>query len=73
MKSQYLLYFAYALSMKDLIHQLEELGRLAQSSFGVLGGDVESFEAQFRVGAQSAQATTTHSAAASLRHHHHHD
>jgi hypothetical protein len=47
---QYILYFAYALSMKDLIHQLEEIGRLAQGSFGVLGGNVEQFEAQFRYG-----------------------
>jgi hypothetical protein len=50
--SEYLLYFAYALSMKDLIHQLEQIGKLAQSSFGVLGGDVENFEEQFRVGPQ---------------------
>ncbi|UZJ51468.1 hypothetical protein CBS101457_000788 [Exobasidium rhododendri] len=46
--SEYLLYFAYALSMKDLIHQLEDIGKLAQSSFGVLGGSVERFEEQFR-------------------------
>jgi hypothetical protein len=39
--------------MKDLIHQLETIGKLAQSSFGVLGGDVESFEEQFQVNPQS--------------------
>ncbi|PWN43915.1 hypothetical protein IE81DRAFT_365332 [Ceraceosorus guamensis] len=55
--SAYLLYFSYALSMKDLIWQLEEIGRLTQDAFGVLGGSVEAFEAQFQRGEHSLSAT----------------
>lgn len=44
--------------MKDLIHQLEEIGRLAQTSFGVLGGSVEAFENQFIIDIPSGQHIT---------------
>lgn len=33
--------------MKDLIHQLEEVGQLAQGLFGVVGGSADAWEAQF--------------------------
>jgi hypothetical protein len=46
--SEYLLYFAYALSMKDLISQLDEIGRAAKALFGVLGGSTNEWEAQFQ-------------------------
>lgn len=34
--------------MRDLIHQLEEMGRLAQALFGVVGESVQDWEDQFR-------------------------
>lgn len=45
--SEYLLYFAYALSMKDLIHKLDEIGLIAQQLFGVMGGSVNGWNEQF--------------------------
>ncbi|CAO1636073.1 unnamed protein product [Parajaminaea phylloscopi] len=45
--SQYLLFYSYCLAMKDVIRQLENLGRLSQDTFGVLGGSVAAFERPF--------------------------
>ncbi|SPO23047.1 related to BRE4 - protein involved in endocytosis [Ustilago trichophora] len=51
--SAYLLFYSYALAMKDVIDQLEMLGRLTQQNFGVLGGSVEDFERHFVARAES--------------------
>ncbi|SPO24753.1 related to BRE4 - protein involved in endocytosis [Ustilago trichophora] len=51
--SAYLLFYSYALAMKDVIDQLDELGRLTQQNFGVLGGSVEDFERHFVARAES--------------------
>ncbi|PVF97453.1 hypothetical protein CPB86DRAFT_706963 [Serendipita vermifera] len=45
--SRQLLYFAYALMMKGVIAELEVLGRTLQDAFGVIGQNVEEFEALF--------------------------
>ncbi|KDN43429.1 hypothetical protein K437DRAFT_225605 [Tilletiaria anomala UBC 951] len=55
--TEYLLFYSYALAMKEVIEQLEHLGRIAQDNFGVLGGGVESFEQQFRHAPASTAAT----------------
>lgn len=47
--SEYLLYFAYALSMKDLIHKLDEIGLIAQELFGVMGGSMNGWNEQFLI------------------------
>lgn len=47
--SEYLLYFAYALSMKDLIHKLDEIGLIAQQLFGVMGGSMNGWNEQFMI------------------------
>lgn len=52
--SAYLLFYSYALAMKDVIHQLDALGRLTQQNFGVWGGSVDDFERQFVASADSA-------------------
>lgn len=47
--SEYLLFYAYCLAMKDVIVQLETLGRLAQKTFGDIGvDDVEHFDSLFQ-------------------------
>ncbi|GAA6026876.1 hypothetical protein JCM8097_005927 [Rhodosporidiobolus ruineniae] len=47
--SESLLYYAYTTTMRDVIVQLEELGRSFQALFGIIGGStVEDFEALFR-------------------------
>lgn len=51
--SAYLLFYSYALAMKDVIDQLDTLGRLTQQNFGVWGGSVDDFERHFVVGASS--------------------
>lgn len=38
--------------MKDLIHQLELMGKVAQDLFGVMGGSAEAWEDQFRPSAE---------------------
>ncbi|TKY86727.1 hypothetical protein EX895_004367 [Sporisorium graminicola] len=51
--SAYLLFYSYALAMKDVIDQLDSLGRLTQQNFGVWGGSVDDFERHFVVSAAS--------------------
>ncbi|GAA5896763.1 hypothetical protein JCM6882_005029 [Rhodosporidiobolus microsporus] len=47
--SESLLYYAYTTTVRDVISQLDELGRSFQQLFGVIGGyAVEDFEALFR-------------------------
>ena len=45
--SRQLLFFAYALTMKGVIHELDYLGRTAQGAFGVIGQTVDDFESMF--------------------------
>ncbi|KAF8627214.1 hypothetical protein AX15_004478 [Amanita polypyramis BW_CC] len=45
--SRQLLFFAYALTMKGVTEELERLGRMLQSAFGVIGQTQEEFEALF--------------------------
>lgn len=46
--SRQLLYFAYALMMKGVVHELDFLGHTLQDAFGVLGGSTEAFNNLFR-------------------------
>jgi hypothetical protein len=46
--SRQLLYFAYALTMKGVIYELDSLGRTLQNAFGVIGETPAEFEALFR-------------------------
>ncbi|THG95980.1 hypothetical protein EW026_g5766 [Hermanssonia centrifuga] len=46
--SRQLLFFAYALTMKGVIQELDYLGRTLQDTFGVIGESTEAFEALFR-------------------------
>ncbi|OCH91682.1 hypothetical protein OBBRIDRAFT_728270 [Obba rivulosa] len=46
--SRHLLFFAYALTMKGVIQELDFLGHTMQEAFGVIGQSVEEFEALFR-------------------------
>ncbi|KAL5528798.1 hypothetical protein ACEPAF_7935 [Sanghuangporus sanghuang] len=50
--SQQLLFFAYALTMKGVIQELDFLGRTLQDAFGVIGQSREEFEAMFRPNGQ---------------------
>lgn len=45
--SRQLLYFAYALTMKGVTMELENLGRKLQDAFGVIGQSPEEFEMLF--------------------------
>ncbi|KAJ3001103.1 hypothetical protein NUW54_g6642 [Trametes sanguinea] len=45
--SRHLLFFAYALTMKGVIQELDYLGRTLQDAFGVIGQSREAFEALF--------------------------
>ncbi|KAI8985654.1 Fusaric acid resistance protein-like-domain-containing protein [Trametes punicea] len=45
--SRHLLFFAYALTMKAVIQELDYLGRTLQDAFGVIGQSREAFEALF--------------------------
>ncbi|KAI0351344.1 hypothetical protein OH77DRAFT_1411233 [Trametes cingulata] len=45
--SRHLLFFAYALTMKAVIQELDYLGRTLQDAFGVIGESREAFEALF--------------------------
>ncbi|KAG6876062.1 hypothetical protein C0992_001108 [Termitomyces sp. T32_za158] len=45
--SRQLLFFAYALTMQGVTEELEQLGRTMQSTFGVIGGSAQEFEALF--------------------------
>ncbi|KDQ55716.1 hypothetical protein JAAARDRAFT_327588 [Jaapia argillacea MUCL 33604] len=51
--SRQLLFFAYALTMKGVIQELDYLGRTLQDAFGVIGQTTEEFEAMFRVTART--------------------
>jgi len=46
--SRQLLFFAYALTMKGVIDELNHLGHTLQEAFGVIGQSTEEFEALFR-------------------------
>ncbi|KAI0076130.1 hypothetical protein K474DRAFT_1663382 [Panus rudis PR-1116 ss-1] len=46
--SRHLLFFAYAITMRGVIHELDYLGKTLQEAFGVIGGSTEAFEALFR-------------------------
>ena len=43
-----MLFFAYALTMKGVIQELDFLGRTLQNAFGVIGQSLEEFESMFR-------------------------
>ncbi len=45
--TEYLLYYSYSLAMREVIDELERIGRVTQANFGVLGGSVEGFEQHF--------------------------
>jgi len=45
--SRQLLFFAYALTMKGVIHELDFLGKTLQNAFGVIGQTVVEFESLF--------------------------
>jgi len=47
--SKQLLFFAYALTMKGVIQDLDFLGRTVQEAFGVIGEGLEGFEDLFTV------------------------
>lgn len=47
--SRQLLFFAYALTMKGVIQDLDFLGRTVQEAFGVIGEGLEGFEELFTV------------------------
>ncbi|KAF9792510.1 Fusaric acid resistance protein-like-domain-containing protein, partial [Thelephora terrestris] len=47
--SRQLLFFAYALTMKGVIQDLDFLGRTVQEAFGVIGEGLEEFEELFTV------------------------
>jgi hypothetical protein len=42
-----LLYFAYVLTMKSVVKELEHIGDALQDAFGVVGGDIDNFERLF--------------------------
>ena len=46
--SRQLLFFAYALTMKSVIQELEFLGETLQEAFGVIGQTTDEFERLFR-------------------------
>jgi hypothetical protein len=46
--SRQLLFFAYAITMRGVIQELDYLGRTLQETFGVIGDSTEQFEALFR-------------------------
>ena len=45
--SRHLLFFAYAVTMKGVIQELDYLGSTLQDAFGVIGGSREAFESLF--------------------------
>ena len=47
--SRQLLYFAYALTMKGVIKELDVLGRTLQDAFGVIGQTRGEFERMFEM------------------------
>jgi len=52
--SRQLLFFAYALTMQGITHELDYLGSTLQEAFGVIGGSTEEFETMFRERLQQA-------------------
>jgi len=51
--SRQLLFFAYALTMKGVIQELDYLGKTLQDAFGVIGHNADDFEALFRADGSS--------------------
>jgi len=47
--SRQLLFFAYALTMKGVIQELDFLGKTVQEAFGVIGEGLEEFEELFKL------------------------
>lgn len=45
--SRQLLFFAYALTMKGVIQELDYLGKILQDAFGVIGQSTVDFESLF--------------------------
>lgn len=45
--SRHLLFFAYAVTMKAVIQELDHLGGMLQDAFGVIGQSREAFEELF--------------------------
>jgi hypothetical protein len=58
--SRQLLFFAYALTMKGVTVELENLGHTLQNAFGVIGQTPEEFEALF-VDPEESQRRINHS------------
>lgn len=56
--SRQLLFFAYALTMKGVIQELDFLGRTVQEAFGVIGEGLEEFEELFRLEADHLDSVT---------------
>ena len=52
--SRHLLFFAYALTMKGVIQELDYLGRTLQDAFGVIGQSRDAFEDLFEAPLDSA-------------------
>ena len=52
--SRHLLFFAYALTMKAVIQELDFLGRTLQDAFGVIGESRDAFEDLFEAPIDSA-------------------
>lgn len=44
---KHLLFFSYVLAMAGIIHELEYVGAILQSAYGVIGGGVDEFEDLF--------------------------
>jgi len=42
-----LLYFAYVLTMKSVVRELDRIGDALQDAFGVVGGDIANFDRLF--------------------------
>ncbi|KAE8270183.1 hypothetical protein A4X09_0g2142 [Tilletia walkeri] len=66
--SEYLLFYSYVLAMKDVIDQLLLLGEITQQLFGVLGGSIDNFEAQFLAAVDSTDPTPRASRRGSVFH-----
>ncbi|KAI0708907.1 Fusaric acid resistance protein-like-domain-containing protein [Cerioporus squamosus] len=54
--SRHLLFFAYALTMKAVIQELDYLGRTLQDAFGVIGQSREAFESLFEAAPDSVNS-----------------
>ena len=54
--SRHLLFFAYALTMKAVIQELDYLGRTLQDAFGVIGQSRDAFEDLFEAPPEPSNA-----------------